>query len=223
MEKVFYHGTTKAKAEEIIRRGFLLNYGRFGNAIYLAPTKEEAQRFGVAVLAVTLNVQVLYEEKYETLALRYPGTSVEEEEGITELASYMSGSLGHPAVHILYHSGESELCVYEPNIIESISPLSEERRYLIRDEKGHIFNRVKNPTVVFDGRDAILQKVGEKESMEDYFDSCQKQYRSAGLHAIADDLVLMEIPKDQETIDKVFQITGYIGILYKQVMQKQGA
>ena len=223
MEKVFYHGTSKAKAENIMRDGFQLNAGRFGDAIYLAPTKEYAERFGEVVLTVTLNIPTPHEEQYEVLALRYPGTSIEEEEGITELASYIVDSLGQPAVHIKYHSGDSELCVYEPNIIKDIKLYGEEKLYLIRDEKGEVFNRVKTPTVVFDGKDAVLYKIGEKEAMEDYYELCQKRYRSSGFHSMADDLVLMDIPKDQETIDKVFQITGYIGVLYKQVVQKEGA
>jgi hypothetical protein len=87
----------------------------------------------------------------------------------------------------------------------------------IRDQS-KTFNRVASPYAVYDGRDSVLLKIGEKESMESYFETIQASYRFHGLDEEADDICLMELPKDQEEIDKVFQICDYIGVLHRQIM-----
>lgn len=35
--------------------------------------------------------------------------------------------------------------------------------FLIRDEQGKVYNEVINPTVVFDSRDSVVLKIGEKK------------------------------------------------------------
>lgn len=90
--------------------------------------------------------------------------------------------------------------------------------YLIRDVAGKVYNKVKNPAAVYDSRDSVLLKIGERESMEEYFNTIQNQYRFYGFNDMADDISFMELPKNQETIDKVFQICDYIGKLNKQIL-----
>lgn len=88
--------------------------------------------------------------------------------------------------------------------------------FLIQDEKGTVFNRVKNPAAVFDRESGTLHKIGEKENMVATYNFMQDKYRSAGLYDIADDLTLIDLPKDQVEINRVFQITGYIKRLYEE-------
>ena len=88
--------------------------------------------------------------------------------------------------------------------------------FLIQDEKGTVFNRVKNPAAVFDRESGTLHKIGENENMVTYYNMVQDKYRSAGFHDIADDVTLMDLPKDQVEINRVFQITGYIKRLYEK-------
>lgn len=85
----------------------------------------------------------------------------------------------------------------------------------IRDEK-KVYNEVCNPAVVYDIKSGLL-KIGEKEEMEYYFNKTNRLYRQCGLHDIANDLYLMELPKDQEIVDKVFQIHDYVLHLHKQI------
>lgn len=89
--------------------------------------------------------------------------------------------------------------------------------FLIRDGSGKVYNKVIIPAVVYDAKDSVLLKIGEKEEMETYFETVQNQYRFFGFNEMADDISFMELPKDQETIDKVFQICDYIGKLHKRV------
>jgi hypothetical protein len=88
--------------------------------------------------------------------------------------------------------------------------------YQIRDEKGRVFNEVLVPTAVYDSRDSVLLKIGEKEDMESFFEEVQNRYRAFGFQQEADDICLMELPKEQAEIDKVFQICDYIGVLHKK-------
>lgn len=88
--------------------------------------------------------------------------------------------------------------------------------FLIRDNNGYIYNEVSKPTVVFDCKDSVLLKIGDRDKMEEYFDKIQNLYRIAGNNIMADDIVLMELPHDQEEIDKTFQICDYVGRLYER-------
>jgi len=87
----------------------------------------------------------------------------------------------------------------------------------IRDGSGKVFNYVKRPAAVYDGKASVLYKVGEYEEMKAYFELVQYQYREYGFHSFADEICLMELPHDQDEIDKVFQICDYIGVLHQQI------
>jgi hypothetical protein len=88
-------------------------------------------------------------------------------------------------------------------------------KFEIRD-RTIVYNRVKNPAVVFDRESGTLHRIGERKAMLTYFNSESKKYRANGLHNEADNLTYMELPKDQQEIDKTFQITGYIKKLYEE-------
>lgn len=89
----------------------------------------------------------------------------------------------------------------------------------IRDEKGEVFNRVERPAVVMDRDCGTVLIIGEWETMETYFEDLQKKYRELGFDEAADDIVLVELPKEQEEVDKVFQNTGYMLRIYKEAIK----
>lgn len=86
--------------------------------------------------------------------------------------------------------------------------------YEIRDKKGIIYNTVENPAAVFDTNSGAMLKIGEQETMMNYFLMTNEKYVTNGSQDMADDLMYMELPRSQREIDKVFQITGYIKKLY---------
>lgn len=88
---------------------------------------------------------------------------------------------------------------------------------LIRNELGNIFNRVNNPAAVFDKETGTLYKIGEYEIMKQYYQTAIEAYDGAGFKEVSQDLCLMELPREQETIDKVFQNTGYVKVLYESL------
>ena len=82
--------------------------------------------------------------------------------------------------------------------------------FLIRSENGEIINKVKNPGAVIDFKLGVLLKIGEYESMEEYYNIMREKYLAANFIDEANSLAYMELPKNQEEIDKIFQNTGYI-------------
>lgn len=91
-------------------------------------------------------------------------------------------------------------------------------KFKIKDDKGEIFNTVEHPAAVFDRETGTLHKIGNRETILEQFNVITEAYRAHGFHDIADDVIYMELPKDQEEIDRVFQITGYIKRLYEKVL-----
>lgn len=89
-------------------------------------------------------------------------------------------------------------------------------KFEIRDEKGEIFNTVEEPAAVFDRETGTLHKIGNRENIMAHFNVMTQAYRAHGFHDMADDVTFMELPKDQEILDKVFQNSGYIKRLYEQ-------
>lgn len=87
--------------------------------------------------------------------------------------------------------------------------------YLLRTKK-EVIRKLEDPYVVFDSEHSVLLKIGEKKEMEEYFDLATRSYRSYGYDSQADVICLMELPKDQEEIDKVFNICDYVGRLYER-------
>lgn len=90
----------------------------------------------------------------------------------------------------------------------------------IRSYDGHVFNSVENPAVVFDKNCGTLLKIGEREVMDAYFDKIQSRYRAGGFPEMADDITLIDLPRDQEVIDRVFQTIDYVGVLYKNMLKE---
>lgn len=88
-------------------------------------------------------------------------------------------------------------------------------KFEIRDEK-ITYNRVENPAAVFDRETGTLHRIGEREAMLTYFNVASETFRANDLHTEADSLTYMELPKNQQEIDRVFQITGYIKKLYEK-------
>lgn len=89
--------------------------------------------------------------------------------------------------------------------------------FLLRDSK-KVYREVEEPYAVFHKGCGTLFRIGEKIEMESYFDSVTNRYRAFGFHGEADEITLMELPKDQEEIDRVFGIVDYIGRLYQKQM-----
>ena len=87
--------------------------------------------------------------------------------------------------------------------------------FLLRDHN-KIYREVEEPYAVFHKECGTLFRIGEKEEMEDVLEHMTSRYRMFGFHEEAEQVTLMELPKDQEEIDKVFGIVDYIGKLYQK-------
>lgn len=91
----------------------------------------------------------------------------------------------------------------------------------IRSENGQVFNTIIRPAVVADVVSGVIFKINEYEIMESYYSSVIKAYTDCGLHDIAKQILLIELPKDQDQIDKIFQISGYVKTFYDNLIKKE--
>lgn len=72
--------------------------------------------------------------------------------------------------------------------------------------------------VMFDKSCGTVYKVGDYNLLKGYYNETQELYRNSGYDDIADDLVLMELPSNEEEIEKVISIAGYVKNLYYMKM-----
>lgn len=86
----------------------------------------------------------------------------------------------------------------------------------IRNEKGEVFNTVNQPAVLFDKSCGTMHKIGEYDTLLPYFDQIQAAYRNAGFPEMAEHMTLLELPHDQELIDRIFQSVDYVGRWYNE-------
>jgi hypothetical protein len=52
--------------------------------------------------------------------------------------------------------------------------------------------------------------------MKDYYDQVISSYVAVGDKKLAEDYCLVDLPKDQKIIDKIFQTTGYLDKFIKE-------
>ena len=83
-------------------------------------------------------------------------------------------------------------------------------RILIRDNF-QVDNVVKRPTVIFDNETKVLYKIGEYVDMLDYYNKFKEDLALSGETKRMAALDILELDKDQELIDKVFNVPGYLG------------
>lgn len=85
-----------------------------------------------------------------------------------------------------------------------------DKTFLIRNAYGEVFNEVSRPTVVFDTETGTIHKIGDFGVVYKFYDQITTAYVDAGFINQARAMALMELPKDQEIVDNVFNNTGYI-------------
>jgi len=86
----------------------------------------------------------------------------------------------------------------------------------IQDDRT-IYNQVESPAAVFDADTGTLLKIGESDIIFNYYEDLQQVYRDKGFPKLmADALVFVDLPKDQELIDQIFQCSGFIKTWYEQ-------
>lgn len=88
---------------------------------------------------------------------------------------------------------------------------------------GEVFNEVENPSIVVDivekenePNEYIMMKIGEKENMQDYYNLVLKRYKENGFENQIN-LAIIDLPRNQELVDRVFQTTGYLSRVLKDV------
>lgn len=82
-----------------------------------------------------------------------------------------------------------------------------------------VLNTVAEPAVVFDAEEGVLFKVGEFDEMLTYFNKVQDRYRSTGSEDMAEHIVLMGLPRDQDEINKAMFNSAYLKVLHARFLE----
>lgn len=79
----------------------------------------------------------------------------------------------------------------------------------IRTKKGFIYNSVLNPAAVYDIKLGLL-KIGEKYEIKKYFNELIEKLEEYNIDNMKSYINYIELPRNQELIDKIFQDELYI-------------
>lgn len=79
---------------------------------------------------------------------------------------------------------------------------------------------VSDPTVLFDRNFGTTHKYGSYDMVKKVYNDMYKQFADNNLTEIAENLTLMEMPKDQDEIDKFVNIIDYAGNYYKKLIKE---
>lgn len=132
---IAYHGTTKEKAESIIKEGFSVekqgeNGSHFGNGVYLATTKKRAKAYGKQVVAVEIDESGLapissgWLKEYQSNCeeVYRDGTPADKVNTVVgEMYKEVYSSKGHTGIIMDTIMGRAkEMVIYDISVIQSI-------------------------------------------------------------------------------------------------------
>ena len=79
---------------------------------------------------------------------------------------------------------------------------------LIRDDNGKVYNYCNKPSVIVDTVDPenyFIRKIGEEK-----YKKLIEKYKKAGLKEEVKKTILIELPKDQELVDKISNYNSFL-------------
>lgn len=91
-----------------------------------------------------------------------------------------------------------------------------DNQYKLIDDYGKILASMEEVAIMFDKKHSCLLRHGELKLVEKYYNDIVYKYRKNNLFDIANDLVMIWGKLDIEELNKIIQITDYIGIFYRK-------
>ncbi|MFW9899664.1 MAG: hypothetical protein ACFFDY_00070 [Candidatus Thorarchaeota archaeon] len=91
-----------------------------------------------------------------------------------------------------------------------------DNKYKLINDDGEVLASMKEVAIVFDKKHSCLLRHGELKLVEKYYNDTMYKYRKNNLSDIANDLAMIWGKLDIEELNKIIQITNYIGIFYKK-------
>lgn len=107
---ILYHGTSKENKEKILKEGFIIGYGEYGNCLSLAKSKELAYDYGDEI------IECFVDDEYIT-TINWDDTMDRLE------VEYNAIKKKQKAVCIVYPNIKSnvdctEVCIYDLSVVE---------------------------------------------------------------------------------------------------------
>ncbi|KJD43301.1 hypothetical protein [Paenibacillus terrae] len=107
----WYHGTNQQRKNSILESDFELSNGLWGNGVYLTSSKDGAYIFGTEILKVRIDESQVTHINFEEFIVDYPS-----EHNWKKAIS----DKNYKAIAVAYITGETELCIFDTDIIEEI-------------------------------------------------------------------------------------------------------
>lgn len=86
----------------------------------------------------------------------------------------------------------------------------------IKNPNGEVISSVKKPAALFDTEDGTLYKLGEYVEVKSHYERCVSIYKEFGMEDQLETLAFLELKKDQELIDNIFQDSSHLQEIYKE-------
>jgi len=109
---MWYHGTSEENMSLIVQSWFIPQEGIWGNGVYFSSTREGASLFGPCIIATRIAEEGIVPIQYEEWVSRHPDQATWPK----EIQKYEGKGISVQ----YHHSSETELCVFDPNIISQI-------------------------------------------------------------------------------------------------------
>lgn len=86
----------------------------------------------------------------------------------------------------------------------------------LKDHNGKIIQSLTSPAAFFDSDSGTLLKLGEAADVLPLYNHHYETLKAYGFTTNADAIVYMNLPLDEELINKIFHCSGYIQRIYQQ-------
>lgn len=86
----------------------------------------------------------------------------------------------------------------------------------VRNKGGRASHVIGRPAAVFNHKTGVLIKLGEREVLQAFSKVARSSYVVPGYADHPDDITYMELPLDEDIVNRVYHDPGFIKELYEQ-------
>ncbi|MDC0764885.1 hypothetical protein POF51_29630 [Brevibacillus sp. AG] len=108
----WFHGTQIESCQSILKHGFVTHDGSYGKGVYATSSREGACIFGSSILQLVISDEYVTYFNFEEMKEE----QIDDDFWINEV-----NQMGIQAIAMKYISGEIELIIYDPSIIQEVS------------------------------------------------------------------------------------------------------
>lgn len=93
--------------------------------------------------------------------------------------------------------------------------------YCADESSGEILYEITEPAVLFSATPTpVVLKLGNKDKLESIYSKRLSDARAAGCEDLVADYVLADLPKDVDVLNRVYNNSGYLNVLFREHIEK---